>query len=53
MKRLTSILFLLRASTTDSSDRNLMITLVPFKPPDKSFASKVINLGVVNVRTKI
>ena len=30
-----------------------VLVLVLFKPPDKSFASKVINLGVVNVRTKI
>ena len=45
--------FPLLASTTHSNDRNLRTILELLKPPDKSFASKVINFGVVNVHMKI
>ena len=45
--------FLLPASTADSNDKNLRTILELFKPPDKCFAFKVINFGVVNVHTKI
>ena len=41
------------ASTTDSNDKNLRNILELLKPPDRSFTSKVINFGVVNVHTKI
>ena len=43
-KRLTSTVFILWASTRDSNDKNLRTDLELLKPPDKSFASKVINL---------
>ena len=41
------------ASTTDSNDKNLRNILELLKPPDRSFTSKVINFGVVNIHTKI
>ena len=54
IKRSASIAFLLPASTTDSNDKkNLRNILELLKPPDKPFASKAVNFGVVNVRTKI
>ena len=52
-KRLASTAFLLPASTTDSNDKNLRTILELLKTPDRSFASKVINFGVVNVHTTI
>ena len=43
-KRLASTAFLLPASTTDSNDKNLRTILELLKPPDRSFASKLLIL---------
>ena len=39
--------------TTDSNKKNLRTLFELLKPPDKSFASIVINFGVENVHKKI
>ena len=50
---LASTAFLLRANTTDSNNNNLRTIMKLLKPPDKSFASEVVNFGVMNIHVKI